>query len=272
VVDANGVEVLDRLIPRDRRRLETRFGNVAVTVRLKKSGAAGSRTPIEGAQGMCAIGRATCLAQPLVPLGDNVAVDELYKGQKRYYHLRAREYDATSWEVAAERRPAELAALIGVLGSFPAVRTLDVACGTGFLTQFLPGTVTLLDASEDMLTLAAERVPGAELVQANALPLPFPDSSFERVFASLFYGHLRPSERRLFLTEARRLAPELVLVEQTRGPRHWEGLQERALQDGSTHMVYTTYFSPDSLLAGLGGGDLLHAGGHNLVVRRRRDA
>jgi SAM-dependent methyltransferase len=151
-------------------------------------------------------------------------VDDLYEGQKRYYHLRAGEYDATSWEVAAEREPAELAALIGVLGSLPAARTLDVACGTGFLTQYLPGAVTLLDASEDMLALAAKRVPGAELVRADALPLPFPDGSFERVFASAFCGHLLPSERQLFLMEARRLAPELVLVEQTRGETHWEGV------------------------------------------------
>jgi SAM-dependent methyltransferase len=189
-----------------------------------------------------------------------VPVDDLYEGQKRYYHLRAGEYDATSWEVAAERDPAGLAALIGVLTSLPSARTLDVACGTGFLTQYLSGTVTLLDASEDMLALAVERVAGAELVRADALPLPFPDGSFERVFASAFYGHLLPSERQLFVMEARRLARELVLVEQTRGETHWEGLQERVLQDGSTHTVYTTYFSADSLLAELGGGALLFTG------------
>jgi ubiquinone/menaquinone biosynthesis C-methylase UbiE len=214
------------------------------------------------------MGPATHSARAFGSACDNVSVDYLYERQMRYYHLRAREYDATSWGLAAEREPAELARLLDVLKSLPPIRTLDVACGTAFLTQCLSGSLTLLDASEDMLAIAAERVPGAELLRAEALPLPFPDGSFERVFASAFYGHLLPSERRLFLDEARRVARELVLVEQTNGPVHWEGLQERVLGDGSKHTVYTTYFTTGSLLRELRGGDVLY-GGAWLVTRRR---
>jgi ubiquinone/menaquinone biosynthesis C-methylase UbiE len=198
-------------------------------------------------------------------------VDDLYERQKRYYHLRAGEYDATAWEeaLAHGRAAAEIEALVAALAALPPAPTLDVACGTGFLTAHLPGELTLLDASADMLAIAAERVPGAELVHADALPLPFADGSFERVFSGQFYDHLRPPERERFLAEARRVASELVLCEQSRGPEHREGPERRALADGSVHEIYTTYFGAASLLAELGGGELLHESEGFLVVRRR---
>ena len=70
-------------------------------------------------------------------------------------------------------------------------RTLDVACGTGFLTRHLRGEITALDQSERMLEIAAERVPEAMLVSGDALALPFADGSFDRLFTGHFYGHLR---------------------------------------------------------------------------------
>ena len=65
---------------------------------------------------------------------------------KEYYDTRAPEYD--DWYLGlgpfAERdRPGweeELAELIATLEALPPKRTLDVACGTGFLTRHLPAT------------------------------------------------------------------------------------------------------------------------------------
>jgi ubiquinone/menaquinone biosynthesis C-methylase UbiE len=196
------------------------------------------------------------------------SLDDLYQRQKRYYHLRASEYDSGAWEPETPERAAEVEALLGVISALPPARTLDVACGTGFLTQHLPGELTLLDASEEMLAIAVSRVPNASIVQGEAIPLPFPDSSFERVFSSAFYDHLRPADRDAFLREARRVAKELVLVEQTRGQEHHEGPEQRVLRDGSTHEIHITYFSPDSLLVELGGGELLFQGIHLLVAKR----
>lgn len=195
-------------------------------------------------------------------------MDDLYERQKRYYDLRAREYDATAWVADGFRAGNEVAAVVALLAGLPPARTVDVACGTGFLSRHLPGELTLLDASEEMLAIAAARAPHARVVHADALPLPFADASFERVVASAFYDHLRPPDRARFLDEARRVAGELVLVEQTRGPEHREGLEERFLRDGGRHEIYTTYFTPHSLLAELAGGELLHAGDLLLVVRR----
>ena len=186
---------------------------------------------------------------------------------KAYYEARAQEYD--DWYLGLGRfdgldRPHwddELHALEGALAALPPARTLDVACGTGFLTQHLRGELTGLDQSATMLEVAATRLPAADLVLADALPLPFPDNSFDRVFTGHFYGHLEEPERLLFLDEARRVAPELVVVDAAIRPdRQHEERQERTLNDGSRWEVYKRYFSPDELAAELGGGETLFAG------------
>src|SRR5215203_4063941 len=185
---------------------------------------------------------------------------------RRYYDQRAPEYD--DWWLGtglfAERdRPgwsAEVARLVAVLESMPPARTLDVACGTGFLTRHLPGELVGLDQSESMLAVARGRIPGLRAVQGDAVPLPFADGEFERVFTSHFYGHLLPEEREPFLQEARRVAGELVVVDSAlRDEAEPEEHRERVLNDGSRHTVYKRFFAPHELAAELGGGRVLHA-------------
>jgi len=193
---------------------------------------------------------------------------------KAYYERRAPEYDDwyTGAGLFAERdRPGwheELEELVAVLERFPAARTLDVACGTGFLTRHLSGELTLLDQSAAMLEVASARIPSAILVQSDAPPLPFPDATFERVFTGHFYGHLDAAARDLFVAEARRVADELVVVDSAlRAEVEPEDWQERVLNDGSRHAVYKRYFTPAGLAAELGGGETLHAGRWFVAVR-----
>jgi ubiquinone/menaquinone biosynthesis C-methylase UbiE len=195
---------------------------------------------------------------------------------KAYYEARAPEYD--DWWLGAglfaERdRPGwdeERAELIATIARLEPARTLDVACGTGYLTRHLPGRITGLDASSAMLELAAARVPGAAFVESDALRLPFADRSFERVFTSHFYGHLDDVERSRFLDEARRVAPELVVVDSAlREDVDPEEVQERVLDDGSTWHVLKRFFTSESLAAELGGGETLFAGRWFVAVRVR---
>jgi ubiquinone/menaquinone biosynthesis C-methylase UbiE len=196
---------------------------------------------------------------------------------KAYYHARARQYD--DWWLgrglyANRHRPGweeELEELAEVVAALPPVRTLDVACGTGrFLTRHLPGEVVGLDQSAAMLEIALEQVPTATFVQGDALELPFADGEFDRVFTSYFYCHLEERERLRFIAEARRVAPELVVVGTSRREdlpaNRWE---ERVLQDGSRWEVFKRYFRPVELVAELGGGEVLHLGHYFLVVRSR---
>ena len=188
---------------------------------------------------------------------------------KEYYHRRASEYDETSYGAAGAEEVEELAQLRDVLGALPPGRTLDVACGTGFLTSHLQGEIVGLDQSEEMLGLARRRLPRARFVRGDAIPLPFPDDSFDRVFTSNFYGHLERPERRRFLAEASRVAPELVVVDSAWAPgRVPEGREERTLRDGSRWAIHKCYFTPDVLLGELGGGELLFHGPTFLAVRK----
>ena len=194
-----------------------------------------------------------------------------------YYDRRAPEYD--DWYLGrglyADRDrdgfDEELAEVCATLERLPRAKTLDVACGTGFLTRHLPGAVTGLDQSARMLRVAAGRAPGATLLRGDALALPFPDDAFERVFSGHFYGHLDASQRERFLREARRVAPEFVLVDASIGHSQVEEeWSPRVLQDGSTWEVYKRWFTPDGLLAEVGGGEALYTGTWFLVVRSRR--
>jgi SAM-dependent methyltransferase len=193
---------------------------------------------------------------------------------KAYYHARAREYD--DWWLgrgpfADRERPGwdeEREELERVVASLPPVRTLDVACGTGFLTRHLRGEVTGLDQSDAMLAIAGDQAPDATFVQGDALDLPFENGAFDRVFASYFYCHLEEDERLRFLAEARRVAPGLVIV----ASKWHEGAEpakheERVLQDGSRWQVFKRVFWPEQLADELGGGELLHDGHYFLVVR-----
>jgi ubiquinone/menaquinone biosynthesis C-methylase UbiE len=195
---------------------------------------------------------------------------------KAYYDRRAPEYDDW-WRgaglFAARDRPGwdeEVEALCRAIHSLEPARTLDVACGTGFLTRHLPGEVVGLDQSESMLEEARRQAPGAAFVHGEALELPFEDGAFERVFTGHFYGHLDPEERGRFLAEARRVAPELVVVDSAqRDDVEPEEHQERVLNDGSRWEVYKRYFVASELAEELGGGEVLFDGNWFVIVRSR---
>jgi ubiquinone/menaquinone biosynthesis C-methylase UbiE len=192
---------------------------------------------------------------------------------KTYYDRRAQEYD--DWWLgrglyAGRVRPGwddERRSLEETIAELSPLVTLDVACGTGFLTRHLRGEVVALDASERMLEVARRQAPAATFVQGDALSLPFEDSSFERVFTSYFYCHLEAEDRQRFLAEARRVAPELVVVASVRGEGDaFDRWEERRLKDGSTWSVYKRVFEGDDLATELG-GEVLFKGDWFIIVR-----
>lgn len=192
---------------------------------------------------------------------------------RSYYEQRAPEYDDW-WQgtglFARRDRPGwhdDVASLCAALEALPPARTVDVACGTGFLTAHLPGEVTGFDQSASMLDIAARRLPEATFVQGDAMDPP--RGGYERVHASHFYGHLDPAQRAAWLETAAALAPELVIVDAALRPDgEPEAWQERELNDGSRHRVYKRWFTPASLAEELGGGETLHAGPWFVAVRR----
>ena len=138
---------------------------------------------------------------------------DYHEHMKQYYDQRASEYEHN--EAFREEPTEDLPGLLHAISVLPPARVLDVACGTGFLTQHLGSDLTGLDQSEAMLEVARRRVPWAEFVRGDAFRMPFADHCFDRVFASFFYGLLPLEDRGHFLKEARRVGEELILVEPT---------------------------------------------------------
>ena len=189
-----------------------------------------------------------------------------------YYQSRAKEYDATSWEHPG-MDPTVSDRVQRVLSSLSTVRTLDVGCGTGYLSRWLPGRLVLMDASPAMLSIAKHRVPDADFVRATAPSLPFPDRSFGRAFTANLYGHLTVAGRSQLVNEALRVADELVVLEQLASSGEFvEGPEKRQLIDGSEFTIHKCYFTIERLLEELGGGEVLMEGPVFGIVRRRSAA
>lgn len=75
----------------------------------------------------------------------------------------------------------------------PGTRLLDAGCGAGLLALLasLRGSqVFALDASPDLLAVARERLPDADVREGDLEALPYPDASFDAVVAvnSIFYA------------------------------------------------------------------------------------
>ena len=189
------------------------------------------------------------------------------EAERRYYNQRAPEYDDfyLGTGLFAERaRPGwheEVESLRPLLGCLEARTVLDVACGTGFLTQHLPGKIAAVDQSPAMLQVARARLPEALVIQADAFQLPFPSGAFDCLSSGHFYGHLQVPSREQFLAEARRVARQILIIEAAwREEVSPEAMQERKLNDGSRHAVFKRYFTPAQLQAELGGGTVLYSG------------
>ena len=192
---------------------------------------------------------------------------------RAHFDQRAAEYD--DWwlgtgSFAEHERPgwfAEVEQLIAVVRGLPPARVLDVACGTGFLTQHLRGEVVALDQSARMVEIAAARLPRGRVLQGDVEPLPFDDGEFDRVFTSHFFHHLSSDRRASFIAEARRVGRELVLVEDLPRPDPpAEEPREPVASDGSRHRIHRHSFTAPELVAELGDGHVLHEGRWFVVV------
>ena len=91
---------------------------------------------------------------------------------------------------------------------------LDMGCGTGTLTLLIkqtePGAIVYgLDMDLQALNIAREKIEKAgqnvTLQQGSAICLPYPDESFDRVFASLMLHHLTREDKQQALREAFRV-------------------------------------------------------------------
>jgi ubiquinone/menaquinone biosynthesis C-methylase UbiE len=188
-------------------------------------------------------------------------VDEsdIARETREYYDRRADEYDRTIG--LNEQQEAESDRVDVILASLQAGRILEVGCGTGRATRHLKGWVVGVDSSERMLAVARRRAPTAAFVRAIVPSLPFAAGSFDVILAAHLFSHLEPQVRSTFVAEARRVGRKLMIVE----IHGYEGLGtdgvvERRLTDGSRFRIRKTSFTPQGLIAEVGGGTIVFEG------------
>jgi ubiquinone/menaquinone biosynthesis C-methylase UbiE len=134
---------------------------------------------------------------------------------------------------------------------------VEVGAGPGTFTADLPGWGIALDQSEAALRVLRSGLADTPVVRGDALRLPIRDRAVARVFAAHIYGLLTVEGRRPFLSEARRIAKELVVVDAGRPPgvpaEHW---QRRTLGGGETFRVFRRHFDAEALAAEIDGRPL----------------
>ena len=203
------------------------------------------------------------------------------KSLRDYYAARAAEYDRV---YAKPERQQDLRAIELWLPSvFSGRSVLEVACGTGYWTQFLaPAASKLLalDSSPETLEIAKSRVTGShvDLVLGDAYAMPASGPCHEGAFAGFWISHVPRSRMRAFLDGLHsRLLPgaKVVLLDNrlvagsstpiADSDAAGNTYQLRTLADGSTHRVLKNFPSEAemrSCLEGQAGDVRWHAWPH----------
>jgi demethylmenaquinone methyltransferase/2-methoxy-6-polyprenyl-1,4-benzoquinol methylase len=189
-------------------------------------------------------------------------VDRLLAEQIAYYRARAPEYAETAFpEVPAGDMWLARAEVQGLLSAFrPAGEVLELACGPGSWTPELlthADTLTALDASPEMLTLARQRVPsdGVRFIEADLFSWE-PDRRYDAVFFGFWLSHvplerfedfwdlvaraLKPDGRVAFVDDAFRTPDELIEGERSSTIR-------RRLTDGTAFRAVKVPHTSESL-------------------------
>jgi demethylmenaquinone methyltransferase/2-methoxy-6-polyprenyl-1,4-benzoquinol methylase len=190
-------------------------------------------------------------------------------GLAEYYARRASEYDRIYMK---PERQADIGDLASRLAEILAGRTiLELACGTGFWTQFLaPRAASILatDINPEMLEIARRRLHGSPNVsfqRADALTLRDVGGGYTGCLAAFWWSHLRKDRVRSFLEVLHsRLAPgarvvfaDNVYVEGSSTPisrtdADGNTYQMRRLMDGSGHEVLKNFPSESEFLRATG--------------------
>jgi len=182
-----------------------------------------------------------------------------------YYAARAREYDQIYMK---PERQGNLRHMESWLTDVFAKRSvLEIACGTGYWTQFYaPAAVRVVafDGAEETLQIAENRHLGknVQLLGGDAYKLPVLEGPFDGAFAGFWWSHIPLVRIDAFLSglqAALQPGAKIVFLDNRFVPgnstpiseRDAEGntYQLRQLEDGSKHRVLKNFPSKAALLA-----------------------
>lgn len=198
-----------------------------------------------------------------------------------YYAARAGEYDNIYLK---PERQSDLRAIESWLPPlFANASVLEIACGTGYWTQFIAQTaanIVAVDSAPETLEIARRRVPQdkATFLVGDAYEFPAELGKFSAAFAGFWFSHVPRSRRQAFLQGldamllpgARIVLLDNLFVKGSSTPiaeTDAEGntYQTRKLQDGSSHRVLKNFPAEAELQAavlGIGTAGRYHAWQH----------
>ena len=188
-----------------------------------------------------------------------------------YYAARAPEYDRVY--LKPERQPDLRAIEAWLPPIFGNARVLEIACGTGYWTQFMARAaahIVALDLAIETLLIARSRLPAnrVNFCVGDAYDLPLRPGCFEAAFAGFWFSHVPKARRREFLAGlGARLKPgaKVVLLDNrfvegssspiTEQDADGNTYQTRILADRSVHRILKNFPSESemqAMLAGIG--------------------
>jgi len=188
-----------------------------------------------------------------------------------YYASRAPEYDQVYLKPERQTDLRDIERWLPAV--FAGATVLEVACGTGYWTQFIAQSaahVIAIDASPETMRIAEGRVPEGKVtfVVGDAYSLPPHLGRFSAAFAGFWFSHVPKAKRHAFLQGLNALlmpGAKVVLLDNlyvdgssspiTENDSDGNTYQARQLKDGSTHRVLKNFPSEAELqssLLGLG--------------------
>lgn len=195
-------------------------------------------------------------------------IDEHIAKLEAYYRARAPEYEAIYYRPDRVRR-AELAeATTAVMGAVAGRRVLEIACGTGFWTEFAAETaaeIVATDINSEMLEIARSKPfprGNVSFDLVDAYTLDRVPGTFTAGMANFWISHVPRDRLQSFVTAFhRRLGSGafVFMMDNLKSPGHGgeflripgvaDTFKIRDLADGSTHTVIKNYFSNEELHA-----------------------
>ena len=183
-----------------------------------------------------------------------------------YYNRRAPEYEQI-WHRNDPIRQEEQKAIVDAMAAvFQKKRVLELACGTGYWTQFVTGvaeSVLAVDYSDEMLEQAREKQLDSKRVRflrGDAYALESVPGSFNAALANFWFSHVPAARQTEFLTGLhKKIEPgatvfmaDNVLVpgvggELVRRSGCDDTFKLRTLADGTSHEVLKNYFTEAEL-------------------------
>ncbi len=183
---------------------------------------------------------------------------------KKYYTLKAIEYDTTYRPRERKCDMAQIASLVSNL--FDEKDVLEIACGTGYWTQLIAErakSILATDCSDEMLTIAKTKCYGKcriEFKKLDAFDLLGISKFYTGGFCGFWWSHIPKSKRKkfhdVFHSKLRKNATVVIVdnnyIEGINGPiimidEDGNTYQQRVLRNGSSYTMLKNFYSNKEL-------------------------